>query len=502
MVCEGIYRSQIDQICPWLQIEGNSGAGKSSLVNAGIIPAIESGKLIQQTGFKHWKIIKTITPGENPLRHLAEALEQSFVSDPAQRDTLARQQRLESDERALSYMLSDHKSGNGSDNNAFVLFVDQFEELFTFAGKQEKQNFDAQISHALKDKDCPLFLISTVRIDFLEGFEQLPKLSELYNSYCKRYLLKIISLEGLKEAITRPAKLANLDVSEVTTAILQDAQNEVGALPLVENALQTLWQECQKTKDCHKLSGEVYRNNGGLVGLLETQADQLLNDLDSKIHKGKQAALELLLALTRINDEGRHTRRNLAVGEACLIAGGKKADSKQGQTVIDYLMGRQSINEHDQNKGRLRLLTILGNQEDDQQISIIHETLIRARGKDKATGKLYGYWKTLYNYIEKNRDRGFYRDQLSRQAEAWNNSRGLKRWGSLAGWRDLKNYRPLRLEKGGVEARFKSQSRIKMGLYTLLVTLFIGFWGESYVWTLNHGFPPNYMLMQQKLKEW
>ena len=115
-----------DQSCPWLQIEGNSGAGKSSLVNAGILPEIEAGKLTAQTGYKHWIIINTITPGETPLRHLAEALEQSLVRDSAQRDTLARQKRLEADKRALSYMLSDLKK----DNTAFVLFVDQFEELF------------------------------------------------------------------------------------------------------------------------------------------------------------------------------------------------------------------------------------------------------------------------------------------------------------------------------------------------------------------------------------
>ena len=497
-----------DKTCRWLQIEGNSGAGKSSLVNAGLLPAIQDGKLTRATGYQHWKIIKPIMPGETPLRRLAEALKHSFEDKLAQRSTLELQKELEADERSLAYMLNDLKD---DDNTAFVLFVDQFEELFTFAGKQEKLDFDKQLANALQDKDCPLFLISTVRIDFLEGFEQLPKLSELYNQHCKRYLLKTISLEGLQEAIEKPAQMAGLDVSEVTTAILQDAQDEVGALPLVENALQVLWQELYKQREINqsksnKLSGEFYLQKGGLVGLLEAQADKLLNDIDKKIPKGKHAALELLLELTRINDEGRHTRSNIPIGRACLIAGGKKADKQQGMKIIDYLTGRQAIDEHDKTTGRLRLLTTLGEKEQEQQVSIIHETLIRARGKDKTTGKLVGYWKTLYDYIEKNRDRGFYIDQLARQAETWSICKGLARWRKLASWRDLKNYKALRLEKDCLEAIFKRRSQIKAGVYASLLAIVLGFVGESYWWTAQkgHGFSIDYMIMLQRfrLMEW
>ena len=481
------------EICRWLQIEGNSGAGKSSLVNAGLLPMIEQHKLSQQTGYQHWTVIKPMMPGEKPLKRLAESLEQTFIRDPAQRDTLARQQKLEADERALAYLLNDQKANNST---AFVLFVDQFEELFTFAGKEEKKQFDAQLSHALKDKDCPLFLITTVRIDFLEGFEQLPKLSELYNRYCKRYLLKTISLEGLKEAITRPAEMADLDVSEVITAILQDAQDEVGALPLVENALQVLWQQ----RKANKLSGELYREKGRLVGLLEEQADALLNALDKKIPGGKHSALELLLALTRINDEGRHTRRNLSMGEASLIAGGKKADKQSGQRIIAYLTGSDSLTEQPETQGRLRLLTTIGDKEQDQQVSIIHETLIRSRGKDKTTGKLIGYWKTLYDYIEKNRDRGFYRDQLSRQAEAWQGCSGVDKYRRLAGWSELKQYRPLRPDKGSVDDRFKCWSQRVAWLKAGLLAMVLTFVGQSYVWTLSNSLPPSYMVMQQKFR--
>ena len=345
------------------------------------------------------------------------------------------------------------------------------------------------------------YLISTVRIDFLKDFEQLPKLSELSNRYCKRYLLTTISLEGLKEAITRPAEMVGLDVSDVLTPILLDAQNEVGALPLVENALQVLWQ--QKVPGTNKLSGDLYREKGQLIGLLEEQADLLLALLDREISNGKHLTLELLLELTRINDDGAHTRRNLSMGDAISVASGKKGDVEQAKTIIAYLTGKDTGHTKisSQGQGPLRLLTTIGDKEQDQQVSIIHETLIRAREeKDEITGKRIGYWKTLYSYIDKNRDRSFYRDQLTRKADAWHQRRGIRRFFTLAGFRELKLYRDIRLEKGSPNERFITWSRRMAVFNVAVIALVLAFVGQSYVWTLSNSLPPSYMLMQQKFR--
>lgn len=417
------------QYCRWLQIEGNSGAGKSSLVNAGMLPVIEQGALWSRTGFEHWQVIGPMMPGEHPLRQLAESVEHALVADAASRDSGQRYRQFQGDAHAFVMRLRDFNAPG----KAFLLVIDQFEELFTFADKAEKLQFDLQLYHALRDKDCPLFLISTVRIDFLEGFEQLPSLSELYNRHCKRYLLKTISQSGLREVIEQPARLAGLDVSAVTTAILQDAREEPGALPLVENALRVLWEERQG----EVLSGELYAAKGGIAGLLEEQADALLRRLEHELN-GREDALELLLALTRVNDEGRHTRRRLSLGEARLAAGGKKADVGRGQQIIDYLSGHTEDGQRNL-RGNLRLVSVLnenneGGSERGATVDLIHETLVRPKGKDAATGKLVGYWKTLYSYIEANRDRGFYRDQLKRQAEDWGERKGLGKWRKLAGW--------------------------------------------------------------------
>jgi len=117
--------------------------------------------------------------------------------------------------------------------------------------------------------------------------------------------------------------------------------------------LHILWEK----SDGNYLSGQLCINHGGIVGLLEEQADILLSKIDSDIPGGRIDALELMLALTRINDDGKHTRRRLTLAEARLIAGGRKLDIKRGQKIIDYLSGSLLSNKVDpQLRGSLRLL--------------------------------------------------------------------------------------------------------------------------------------------------
>ena len=474
----------------WLQIEGNSGAGKSSLVQAGMLPMVERGALWARTGFERWSVLGPMMPGMEPLAKLAEVLERGLVPDAAQRDSLQRLKRLEDDVRALSFALRDARQDGG----AFLLVVDQFEELLTFADDAARRRFDALLAHALQDPECPLFLINTVRADFLDRFEQLPALQQIYNARCKRYSLPTISEYGLKEIIEEPARLAGLDVSEVTTAMLTDARDEIGALPLVENALYTLWQAREGTR----LSGTRYRQSNGIAGMLSAQADAMLERIEHTVPKGRQAALELLLRLTRINDEGRHTRQRISREEAVLLAGGgKHAD---GERVVQMLSGERRADAPGSHAhtGVLRLITI-STEHERQYVDLIHETLLRDRGKDPDTGKRVGYWPTLYDYIEDNRDRDLHRQQLRFQTERWARSRGLTRLWRLA-YLGLGQYSPLRVPPDSAEARFLSSSRwARRALLFLLVSL-ISYVGESYYWSKKNELPLESVVTLQRFR--
>jgi formylglycine-generating enzyme required for sulfatase activity len=497
---ENLHGSGGTAYCRWLQIEGNSGSGKSSLVNAGMLPMIEQGALWARTGFERWRILGPMLPGTNPLEKLAEVLERGVVADEARRDSLTRLQRLEQDERALAFALRDARQ----DDTAFLLVVDQFEELFTFAEADPRKRFDAQLACALQDADCPLFVISTVRADFLDRFEQLPRLREVYKS-CWHYPLYTISEQGLREAIEQPARLAGLDVSEVTTAILEDARDETnllplveGALPLVENALFTLWQQ----REDNRLSGDQYRRQNGIAGMLSAQADALLARIEAEVPKGREAALELLLRLTRINEQGLHTRQRVPREEGAMVAGNDNAE--RGERIVQLLSGERALDGRGaQHSGALRLITTSTEKKEDAEahyVDLIHETLIRARSKDEKTGKPIGYWPTLYDYVEKNRDRDLHRQQLKFQTEQWLHSNGLGRFRNLAGLRDLRRYRRLRIPKESPEGRFLARSRWAVGAKLAVVALLVGWVSDAYLWTRIHALPLDSMVTLQRFR--
>ena len=315
-----------------MQIEGNSGSGKSSLVLAGLLPMVARGALWPRTGLAQWQVLGPMMPGQEPVDRLAEALEKGLKPDPQQRDTLARAQRLASDPRALAFALRDA----ARPDTGWLLVIDQFEELFTLADAPRRLQFDALLASALADADCPLFVISTVRADFLDRIEQLPRLSALYNQRCKRYLLPAITPDGLREAIELPARRAGLDASQVTVAMLAEARDEPGALPLVENALLQLWQQ----RRGNTLSGTEFHARGGLASMLSASADALLARIEREVKPaGRAGALELLLRLTRINADGRHSRQRVSRAEAVQVAGG--GDAARGEQVLLRLSGQR-----------------------------------------------------------------------------------------------------------------------------------------------------------------
>ncbi|MCO6427009.1 SUMF1/EgtB/PvdO family nonheme iron enzyme, partial [Nitrosomonas communis] len=293
--------------------------------------------------------------------------------------------------------------------------------------------------------------------------------------------------------IEQPARLAGLDVSEITAVMLDDAKDEIGALPLVENALTTLWQQRKN----HCLSGDAYRQQGGIAGMLSSQADALLQRIDQTIPRGKQAALELLLRLTRINDQGRHTRQRITREEAIFTAG--NGNDPAGEQVLRTLSGERQADTLSAGRSSVLRLVTLSQEQEKQYVDLIHETLIRARSKDPQTGKWLGYWPTLYDYIEKNRNRDIYRQQLKYEAEQWQQSKGLARVWNLT-FLGLKKYRAVRVAADSPESHFLTWSRRARRAWVLLLTGIVLYGAESYYWTVKHELPLNMMWTQQRFR--
>ena len=332
-----------------------------------------------RTGIARWRRIGPILPGARPVEMLAESLARAF-KDARMADLLHELRR--GDDR-LRFWLRQRKG----DDTAFLLAIDQFEELFTFAEAEERRRFDLLLAAALADPDCPLFVLSTVRADFFDRFgEDMPELTRILNHAGKRWTLAPIGDAGLREVIDGPARLAGLDVAEVREAIIDQARDEPGALPLVENALDWLWQRRENSR----LSGRLFTEQGGLAGLLSRSADDLLDGLEPQ----RSRALELLFRLVKVDTEGvRHARLRIGRDEAVAIAGGGEA----GLAVVNRLSGQRQPDDSRQ-AGPLRLITV----GDNGAVNLIHETLVRSKGLDD-DAKPRPYWPTLWNYIEQHR---------------------------------------------------------------------------------------------------
>ena len=458
----------------WLEISGNSGCGKSSLMNAGLLPLVDQGWLWPRTGYAEWRRIGLMMPGEHPVRMLAEHLARSFSEEMS--DVV--KHLLDSD-RALAEWLRGRKEVD----RAFLLAIDQFEEFFTFADAEECRRFDRLLAEALNDPDCPLFVISTVRADFLDRFETLPRLLAVRNRASRTWTLPPIGVAGLREIIAGPARLAGLDVSDVQEAMVAEARDEPGALPLVENALHWLWEK--KGSD-NRLSAELFTDQGGLAGILRQSADDLLNGLD----KEKSYALDLLFRLVKVDPEGRqHARRRIPLAEAVAVSGA----GVRGLALVNRLAGERA---HDSvtATGPLRLITVTGeaakensSNHQDRWVNLIHETLIRSKGLDDKN-QPQPYWPMLWNYIEANKVRAARRERLQALAGDWKNRRGLGRFVGLAGWAGIFHFRGV-AAPGSIELRYWRFSAAVSALSALFVVALFGLIGESAYWASAHGLP-------------
>jgi formylglycine-generating enzyme required for sulfatase activity len=458
----------------WLEINGNSGSGKSSLMQAGLLPLVDKGWLWRpHTGYERWQRIGPMMPGERPVEMLAESLARAWKVEMA--DVSG---RLQSDrDAALVHWLRTRKE----DGAAFLLAIDQFEELFTFADADERRRFDRLVASALEDADCPLFVISTVRSDFLDRFaEDLPRLVAVRNRAGRPWTLAPIGDDSLREVISGPARLAGLDVSEVKEAMIDQARDEPGALPLVENALHYLWEQ----RNGNRLSGRLFTEQGGLAGILSRSADDLLDGLG---RPQRDRALELLFRLVQVDSEGRrHTRRRMPLDEAIAVAGG----GETGRRLLNRLAGERA-RDGGHAEGPLRLITISeegarGVSEGGRWVNLIHETLIRSKGVDAA--KPQPYWRTLWTYIEKNKERAARRERLQLLAREWKDRKGWARLFGLAGWSSLFGFRGL-AAPGSIEHRYLRWGRGRALVEAIVVAAILGLVGESVYWVMVRGLP-------------
>src|SRR5262249_2644025 len=216
-----------------LAVLGPSGSGKSSLVRAGLIPALRQGAL---PGSEAW-MIRTLLPGAQPLAALAAQVLQMH----AQGVLTATLDQMRVDPRALHLAavlaLSDRPA-----SERIVWVVDQFEEVFTLCRDDtERAAFIAAVLYAASFPNGRSVIVLTMRADFYPKCAAYPELAAGIAAH--QFLVSPMHEGELRQAIEAPAQRVGLEFEEgLVATILEDVANQPGALPLLQHALLELWE--------------------------------------------------------------------------------------------------------------------------------------------------------------------------------------------------------------------------------------------------------------------
>lgn len=283
---------------------GASGSGKSSLVRAGLLPALRNGAL---PGSHIWPI-HVLTPGDLPLTRLAVELVRSGAASSVP-DML---DRLAVDQRALH--LAAALAIHGQPEDARQLWVvDQFEEVFTQCGDDdERRSFLENLLYASAIPGGSCVVVLTMRADFYARCASYPELAARVASH--QVLVSPMDIDAVRQAIVAPADRVGLEFEEgLVDTILDAVMRQPGSLPLLEHALLELWQR----RRGRMLTLEAYRESGGVDGAIARRADATY---DGFTPDQQAVARRIMLRLTQVGDGTGDTRRRARIAELATAA--------------------------------------------------------------------------------------------------------------------------------------------------------------------------------------
>jgi WD40 repeat protein/class 3 adenylate cyclase len=334
----------------FLALVGPSGSGKSSAVRAGLLPALAAGVL---PGSAAWPQV-VMRPGDHPVAALERAL--STVSPAGSPEDAA---------------------GALPAGGRLVLAIDQFEEVFTQAGQEDRDRFIDVVTTATIDPERRVVVVLAIRADFYGRCAAHAGLAELMGS--SHVLVGPMRADEFARAIELPAEAAGLRIEpELTAALVADVLDEPGGLPLLSTALLELWQR----RDGRTLRLSAYQETGGVRGAVARLAEEAY----ARLEPDQQAIARGILLRLAASEEG-----DAAVRRRAPLAEFDAVENEQVSRVLGVLADS-------------RLVTI-----SEGTVEVAHEALLRE-------------WPRLANWLEEDAEGRRLRQHLIEAAKEWHGS--------------------------------------------------------------------------------
>lgn len=305
---------RLDEV-PLVAVAGASGCGKSSLVLAGLLKALQQryadGDPVQ------WRSV-VMRPGNDPIMQLARPLAAALSPDADHSRAQALAGRLRLGGTALAEAV---RTARLPAHIRVLVVVDQFEEIFRYRRISDPEDCAALVKlllHAARDPTAPVRVVLTMRSDalgFCADFRDLPEAVSR-----GQFLVPRLTREQRKQAIVGPARQCGCDVApRLVQRLLNDVSEDFDDLPVMQHVLARTWRHWADTSDgTRPLDLEDYEAVGTSRHALSRHADEAYDSLPAL----GPVVERVFRALTeRIGGPGSEVRRPLRFQELCAVVG-------------------------------------------------------------------------------------------------------------------------------------------------------------------------------------
>ena len=359
----------------FVAVVGKSGSGKSSIVRAGVVPALRGDRpppegVALPPDCRRWAYLE-MTPTGKPAEQLAITLTRDLTTAAATQTVL---DDLSQYPASAALYLCKYLA-RLSAPRAFLL-IDQFEELFTVCKDETaRAAFNAGLLAMAGSGQATVSI--TLRADFLHHFIDYPQLWEALDQ--NKFVIRAMNEDELREAVEQPALTTGYELEPgLADIIVRDVGQDAATLPLLSHALLETWRR----REGWRLTHAGYNAAGGVGGAIAKTAERAYSALDPA---QQQIARRIFLELTELGEGAEDTRRSVPLAD---LLPGDPAKRAAAEVVLDALY-------------RARLVTA-----DAETAQVTHEAIIRE-------------WPALREWLRDNREALRLERRLKAAAAEW-----------------------------------------------------------------------------------